>query len=214
MGAPPPPCGAREVRPPSPRRIITYRELVQQHLAPRALAQEIIERSKNRENSREKIEAIYLSPDAFSHRTAEASIAEQMGDVLATAGLPRPTPADNDRVGGWMLMYQMLAGDEWLITENCVELIRVLPTLTRDATKVEDVLKRDGDDAADAARYGLKSSRWCGTGTAAQVPLEQRIIERVTSADPTVRAIQARKALLEEQRRSAPVFSRRKRPWG
>jgi phage terminase large subunit len=204
---------AAESPPRRSRCVITYRELVQQHLAPRALGHEIIQRSKNRENSREKIEAIYLSPDAFAHRTAEASIAEQMGDVLARAGLPRPTPADNDRVGGWMLMYQMLAGDEWLITENCVELVRVLPTLTRDSTKVEDVLKRDGDDAADAARYGLKSSRWCGAGAAAQAPLEQRIIERVTSDDPTVRAIQARKALLEEQRRSAPVFSRKKRPW-
>jgi len=49
----------------------------------------------------------FLSPDAFAHRTSEASIAEQLGDVLAANGLPRPAPADNDRIGGWQLMYQM-----------------------------------------------------------------------------------------------------------
>ncbi len=62
----------------------------------------------NRAGDREKIDAIYLSPDAFARRTDEASIADQMGDVFAAAGLPRPVPADDDRVGGWMLMYQML----------------------------------------------------------------------------------------------------------
>jgi len=33
-----------------------------------------------------------------------------------------------------------------------------LPTLTRDPENVEDTLKCDGDDSADAARYGLKSA--------------------------------------------------------
>jgi hypothetical protein len=31
----------------------------------------------------------------FPHRTAEASIAEQLGDVVVANGLPRPTPADD-----------------------------------------------------------------------------------------------------------------------
>ncbi len=66
-----------------------------------------------------------------------ASIAEQMGDVFAEMGLPRPAPADNDRIGGWMLMYQMLDAGEWVITSNCTELVRVLPTLVRDMARVE-----------------------------------------------------------------------------
>ena len=61
------------------------------------LAQGIAERS-----GRESISDVFLSPDAFAHRTAETSIAEQLGDVLTTNGLPRPAPADDDRVGGWM----------------------------------------------------------------------------------------------------------------
>jgi len=48
----------------------------------------------------EKIDAVYLSPDAFAHRTSESSIAEQIGEVLTANKLPYPIEADNDRVGG------------------------------------------------------------------------------------------------------------------
>jgi phage terminase large subunit len=169
-------------------------------------------RGQPKRDDREKIDAIYLSPDAFARRTDEASIAEQMGDVFAAAGFPRPIPADNDRVGGWMLMYQMLDAGEWLLTDNCIELIRTLPNLVRDPVRIEDIEKMDGDDPADAARYGLKS-RYASRGPgASRAPFEQRLASRVTSADPTVRAIQARKAQLEESQRSQPVsFLRRHR---
>ena len=40
------------------------------------------------------------------------------------------------------------------------------------------------------------------------MPLAARLAERVTSADPTVRAIQARKAQLEESRRTPARFIR------
>jgi Terminase large subunit, T4likevirus-type, N-terminal len=160
-----------------------------------------------RHADRERIDAIYLSPDAFARRTDEASIADQMGDVFVAAGFPRPVPADNDRVGGWMLMYQMLEAGEWLLTDNCVELVRTLPNLVRDPARIEDIEKMDGDDSADAARYGLKSRYGArhGIGSERRMPLAVRLAERVTSADPTVRAIQARKAQIEESRRSQPV---------
>jgi hypothetical protein len=162
---------------------------------------------RDRGTKREHIDAIYLSPDAFARRTDEASIADQMGDVFVAAGFPRPIPADNDRVGGWMLMYQMLESGEWLLTDNCIELIRTLPNLVRDPARIEDVEKMDGDDPADAARYGLKSRYGArhGGGSGRRMPLAARLAERVTSADPTVRAIQARKAQLEESRRPHPV---------
>jgi Terminase large subunit, T4likevirus-type, N-terminal len=141
-------------------RIITYREFVQNGLSPRMLAQAIAERS-----GRENISEVFLSPDAFAHRTAESSIAEQLGDVLVANGLPRPAPADDDRIGGWQFMYQLLESDTWLITENCDKLIACLPTLVRDNSNVEDIRKMDGDDPADAARYGLVSGgRFAGVG--------------------------------------------------
>jgi phage terminase large subunit len=204
-------------------RVITYREYVTHRTPPRELAREIIERGlasraaqeapgRSDVSPREKIDAIYLSPDAFARRTDEASIAEQMGNVFVAAGLPRPVPADDDRVGGWMLMYQMLDAGEWLLTENCIELIRTLPNLVRDPARIEDVEKMDGDDPADAARYGLKTRYSSRCGRQTTLPLEQRISERVTSADPTVRAIQIHKARIEESRRIQPVsFLRRHR---
>jgi phage terminase large subunit len=191
-------------------QIATCREYVTRRTPPRELAREIVARSE-RNGSREQIDAIYLSPDAFARRTDEASIAEQMGEVLAAAGLPRPVPADDDRIGGWMLMYQMLDAGEWILTENCSELIRSIPNLVRDTARIEDVEKMDGDDAADAARYGLKS-RYGARQNGERLPLEQRLASRLTSDDPTVRAIQARKAQIEETSRVTPLsFLRRRR---
>src|SRR6266581_2348467 len=105
-------------------RIFTYREFLQNGLSPRMLAQAIAERS-----GRERINEVFLSPDAFAHRTSEASIAEQLGDVLVANGSPRPAPADDDRIGGWQLMYQLLESNAWVITENCAKLIECIPQL-------------------------------------------------------------------------------------
>jgi broad specificity phosphatase PhoE len=184
-------------------RAVTYREFVASGLSPRMLAQAILERSAG-----EKIAEVYLSPDAFAKRTSEATIAEQIGDVLAGGGLPRPSPADDDRVGGWMLLYQLLESDQWLIADHCRKLIACLPALTRDEGRVEDVLKMEGDDPADAARYGLKSRLRPG-----RPPLVERVLERVTLTDPTSRAIQIARLLHEEQRRAQPVRLARPRRW-
>jgi hypothetical protein len=144
-------------------RIVTYREFVQSGLSPRMLAQAIAERS-----GRERIEEVFLSPDAFAQRTSEASIAEQLGDVFIANGLPRPAPADDDRVGGWQLMYQLLQDDSWLISEDCAELIDCLPLLVYDERDHEDIRKVEGDDPADSARYGLVSGgRFAGVGASA-----------------------------------------------
>ena len=208
-------------------RVVTYREFVTRRTPPRELAQKIVERTIRERSDRllpraardstdrgaeEKIDAIYLSPDAFARRTDEASIADQMGDVFAGAGFPRPIPADDDRVSGWMLMYQMLDAREWLLTDNCAELIRTLPILVRDPIRIEDIQKSDGDDAADAARYGLKSRYGIRRNIPADEPLEQRLATKVTAMDPTIRAMQAKKAQLEEMARAKPIpFLRRRR---
>src|SRR5207244_11380046 len=106
-------------------------------------------------SGRERITELFLSPDAFAHRTSEASIAEQLGDVLVANGLPRPAAADDDRIGGWQLMYQLLESNAWVITDNCEKLIECIPQLVRDERRFEDISKVDGDDPADAARSEL-----------------------------------------------------------
>src|SRR5258708_9423927 len=126
------------------------------------LAQAIAEHS-----GRERISEVVRSADAFGNRTSESSIAEQLGDVLVSDGLPRPAPADDDRIGGWQLMYQLLESNAWLITEDCVKLIECIPQLVRDERRREDIRKVEGDDPADAARYGLVSGgRLAGVGPA------------------------------------------------
>ena len=180
--------------------VLTYREFVANHLSPRMLAQAIAERSVDGGGRCERISEVYLSPDAFARRSSELTIAEQLGDVLAKEGLPRPAPADDDRIGGWMLLYQMLEAGQWVITENCARLIECLPTLTRDPANVEDVLKCSGDDPADSARYGLKSRLAPG-----RVPIEQRVAGRITATDTTSRAIWTQKFIADERRASHPA---------
>jgi Terminase large subunit, T4likevirus-type, N-terminal len=214
--------------PASTSQIVTYREFVQNGLSPRMLAQAISERS-----GRERITEIFLSPDAFAHRTSEASIAEQLGEVLTINGLPRPTAADDDRIGGWQLMYQLLESDAWLITDNCGKLIDSLPLLVRDATRVEDIRKVDGDDAADAARYGLVSGArlagvtaqparfggstapWAGQPPPQNsavntprfvtgMPLSEQIARQVSATDPTSQAIHYQRLEAEAKKQLRP----------
>jgi phage terminase large subunit len=180
--------------------VVTYREFVANHLSPRMLAQAIAERSIDCDNRFERVAEIYLSPDAFARRTSEATIAEQLGDVLAQNNLPRPVAADNDRVGGWMLLYQMLEQEQWVIADGCSQLIDCLPTLTRDPANVEDVLKSAGDDPADSARYGLKTRLAPG-----RAPAERRVAERITAVDATSRAIWMQKFLADERRAAGAV---------
>jgi terminase large subunit-like protein len=207
---------------PGGSRIVTYREFVQNGLSPRMLAQGIAERS-----GRENISEVFLSPDAFAHRTAEASIAEQLGDVLSINGLPRPAVADDDRIGGWQYMYQLMESDAWVITENCIKLIECIPTLVRDTARVEDIRKMDGDDPADSARYGLVSGgRIAGVGTAfapsragqppplkppgggahfvTGMPLGEQINRQISATDPTSRAIHSQRLEAEARKQFRP----------
>ena len=195
------------------RRVITFREWVQPGLSPRMLAQGLAERTK------EPVENIYLSPDAFAQRTAEASIAEQLADVLASLGLPRPAAATDDRIGGWQFMYQLLESDRWVIAENCDRLIKCLPTLVRDEKKVEDIAKMDGDDPADAARYGLYGVPGIEPG---KMPLGERVQEKMKATEMvdketgaivnmTSYAIHAQKIEAEERRKYRPVRLGRRR---
>ena len=218
--------------------IVTYREFLQNGLSPRMLAQAIVERC-----GREQIREVFLSPDAFAHRTSEASIAEQLGDVLVANGLPRPAPADDDRVGGWQWMYQLLENDAWVITENCTKLIEGIPLLVRAERRIEDVRKMDGDDAADAARYGLVSgARFAGlqqTGIPSGgppglggpesrnlssiepgqphfvhgMPLDEQIARQVSATDPTSRAIHFQRLESEANKFFRPKGLPRRRNW-
>ena len=140
-------------------RVVTYRELYGSRIGETELGERIAQLSEG-----EKIQRFFLSPDAFDKRTSQNTIAECIGDVVDKRGIPKPVAADNSRVSGWRLLYDMLDCDLWQISSACPKLIQSLPTLIRDEPPDdEDILKVDhteneiGDDAPDCARYGLKS---------------------------------------------------------
>lgn len=166
------------------RAVITYREYMAggaaesdeggtREIAEQDIAAEIVKRTP--EEERAHISNLFLSPDAFEmsvRRAGQSQIAALIGKVLKVAGLPYPSKADNARVDGWSLMYNMLlatkrrgsgADDCWLISTLCPELSNALPLLMRDPKNLDDVLKTDKtsakveQDAADTGRYGLKS---------------------------------------------------------
>lgn len=98
-----------------------------------------------------------FAPDAFSRKDSPRTVGEELGVVLRGLGLPFPYRADNDRVGGWQLMYQMLKSGMWKIDKSCEHLIASLPRLQRDEKNLEDIAESPVDHAPDSARYGLKS---------------------------------------------------------
>lgn len=211
------------------RRTLTCKEYHQNRVAPRQLGREIVERTKSAyarglpSGEPVRIADVYLSPDAFAKRTDEATIAEQIGDELEAGGLPRPTPADNDRVGGWMLMYQMLDSGDWLISDECPELIGRIPGAIRDETKVEDIAKFDaiegqgGDDPLDSARYGLKSKHSPGRKPVA-VRIEEGLVARIGKPLEQVKPeeythVMLQRSIVEQQerQRSRPMRISRRR---
>jgi hypothetical protein len=210
------------------RLTITYRQYVaggaaasdeggERELAEKDIAREMLERTPAKE--RPLIRHFYLSPDAFElsvRRQGQSQIAQILGGVLREGGLPYPTKADNQRVDGWSLMYNMLLsskrhgskGDEaWLITGDCADLSNAIPLLPRDPDNLNDVLKTDKgkarveQDLGDGARYGLKSMISPGVK-----PVEVEIQEQLAVIESNTEKHLERLRLEDHYRRSsAPV---------
>lgn len=188
-------------------RTVTYRELFKNGISPKQLGEKIVEL-----NDGEDLAAIYLSPDAFAKRTDADTIADQLNAVFQANGLPYVTPANDDRVGGWTLMYDYLRTGRWIIGNNCKELAKVMPMLSRDEKKVEDCVKFDGDDAADSARYGLRSHF-----KEARMPFEQRVAEKVDALAATgasvTQQMMALAKIKHEERKAVPASIPLRRNW-
>lgn len=152
--------------------VVVYREVVVNETAEVDLAHMLVERSGS-----EKMQRNFLSPDAFAKKGNANTVAQQLEDVYEANGLPRPESADNDRIGGWRLMYKgfhqtssLRAGGEitremceagplLFVSGYCPEVIAAIPMLIRDEDELEDVMKAEtiADDVADSFRYGYKT---------------------------------------------------------
>lgn len=137
-----------------PNLTAVYREYVTKGHSPKALAQEIVDRTPVEE--RRYVRGIGLSHDAFSQRDERDSTAKLMNEVFRQNGLPVAAHAGKDVVGTAARLYEMFRSNEIVIDPSCQKLIEVLPMVTRDDKEPERPVKFDGDDPYDSLRHALQ----------------------------------------------------------
>lgn len=149
-----PSCYLWTARNPDNGRVIVYREFYAAGLTDPQQAESI----KNMEQFGERITIRYADPSVFTKRTTDNN-PTSTADVFASHGLYL-TPAQNDRIAGKRkvdALFEALPDGKpgLLIFENCVNLIKTLPSLVYDKTRVEDVDTKGDDHAYDSLRYAL-----------------------------------------------------------
>ncbi len=142
--------------------IVTIAEIVEKRMAVYEFAAEIIRRfdlDGKHNGERRNVVAVFQDPANKSQTGTGHSVRDQLNEVLAGCDLGA-IDGSNDRVGGWLLMYQKLDKGEWLIADTCPILIAAIPSRVHDPRRTGDLVKVGGDpldDAMDAARYGIYS---------------------------------------------------------
>ena len=61
--------------------------------------------------------------------------------------------SDSKREPGWQEMYKRMNDGMLLVTSNCRDYIRTIPTLVADPMNPDDVLKQGEDHIGDETRY-------------------------------------------------------------
>lgn len=135
-------------------RIYVYRELYIAGLTDKQQAKAIKENTP----LEEVIHITYADPSMWTKKNIE-DVVTSTADIYAAHGVVL-TKADNDRLGGKRKVHRALAdmpdGMPGLrVFPQCVNLIRTLPSLPLDKTRVEDVDTDAEDHAYDTLRYGL-----------------------------------------------------------
>ena len=211
------------------KAVLTYREYIaggaatadeggDRELAEQDIARQIVERTPEAE--RQYLRSFFLSPDAFAKRTSANTIAVELARILRAALLPSPSPADNDRIGGWALIYNLLLetrrhasqnGECLFISANCPELTRAIPLLMRDPKNLDDVLATDKGqtriecDVSDSCRYGYKTMLSPNKKPPQIAIAEQLISMTVKGIEPSSRHITALKLTADLKKRNLPV---------
>lgn len=143
-------------------RTYTYRELYINETLASEVADRIVYLSEG-----EEIQYTVSSPDMWQTRGAAyiAKDGEMIGKNIAETFLEHGVPlikADNSRVIGWQRMNEEMKEQpdgqpNWMIFNNCYNLIRTLPYLIRDERKPEDIGDHQEDHAAESCRYFFMS---------------------------------------------------------
>lgn len=155
-----------------------YREFLAKGRSPKALAQEIVDKTPIEE--RKFIMGIGLSHDAFAKRDERDSAAIQMGEIFTANGMPHPRPAGKDVIGTAARIYELFRSNEIVIDPSCANLTQVIPMITRDKDNPERTIKFDGDDAFDSLKHALQVRQPMD-----EMPMQNRVLEHAkTIQDP------------------------------
>ena len=140
--------------------LYAYRELYETRLDAGSLAERI---QDIEDDEPSPISTGILDNECWSQR---GQIGPSIADTMIGLGVPwsKADKGPGSRMNGKMELHRRLAVDPFtekpglLISENCKNLIRILPTLPTDPNKPEDVdTKYKEDHLYDALRYGVQS---------------------------------------------------------
>ena len=171
--------------------VLTFRELLKKGLSERGLAGAVLDEMEGDDKLKKRISKIYLSPETFGE--GSRTRARVIGDVFVADGVPRPIPSKTEkysRPNGLRQMFTLLAErnvlldgwtegtvvPDWLISEDCVELLEALPWATSDPEHDGDI-KKEGDDpkldVLDGTRYFIYSNHISGEKPPSEVYKEK-----------------------------------------
>lgn len=132
-----------------------------QRLTNQALGHGIAERSKGRTWS-----GCVADPAIFAEMGRESIYAEIKKAAAEKGHALNFTRANNDRIGGWQKMRDMIENASidrpekpglWVFN-TCINFLRTVPTLQRDESRPDDVDTDQEDHCGDAARYGCNTT--------------------------------------------------------
>lgn len=142
-------------------RVYTFFEEYGTEMTPKEWSDKIKADMKGYSLIPQNVSSIQADPAMF---TKQSDLSISIADQFAKENI-RVKKGSNDRVGGWVNMHNWLriAPDGmsyWLITSNCVNLIREIQNAVYDENNVEDVDTEGSDHALDDCRYKLKALKW------------------------------------------------------
>lgn len=152
--------------------VYTFDEIRHRKYHPDQIVPELAERAEGYGLTLNKLSPFYAGTDVFAKTgAARKTVAEQYKALGIKLTMADTGPGS--RVAGAHHLSKLLGNPEqdvaptWFITSNCAMLLETMGYLEVDPHNPEDVLKVDcdgdtgegGDDAYDAARYGLKRTR-------------------------------------------------------
>jgi hypothetical protein len=145
-------------------RVITYKEFYGRGKSPDEWAQIIYANSPIKTIAEGRCDPAMFNPQTDGSMEISAQM-EKMWERLYGKSWVNLKPGSRNRIARVALLHNWLSKAPdgrpyWLITENCLHLIRTLPMLVYDEHRVEDVDTEGEDHLYDASGYGLSSVKW------------------------------------------------------